>query len=230
MSFPVVSDLIGAIVGVVLSLLILSYVIGDNPAFRFALHLFVGVSAGLAGAVVLRNIIIPHVLLPLLDIGDPVKWAWSLVPLVLGMLLLAKLSARFGQLGNVTMAYLVGVGAAVAIGGAVLGTLFPQVRASAGLLDFTSLLVGTPYDGFVGFINRVVAILGTVATLAYFHFGARTVPNAPAKRNRWIEYAAQAGMVVIAITFGVLFAGVFSSALVALIERLNYFLLFIQAF
>jgi predicted membrane protein len=39
-------DLIWGIIGFLLSILVFSYLIGDNPLFRFAIHLFIGVSAG----------------------------------------------------------------------------------------------------------------------------------------------------------------------------------------
>ena len=42
------ADLIGATLAFVLTLLTLSYLIGDNPLFRFAIHLFVGVASGIA--------------------------------------------------------------------------------------------------------------------------------------------------------------------------------------
>jgi len=48
----------------------------------------------------------------------------------MGLLLLLKLSPRTARLGIPSMAFLVGVGAAVAIGGAIMGTLFPQTWAS----------------------------------------------------------------------------------------------------
>ena len=61
-----------------------------------------------------------------------------LVGLVLGVLLLMKLSPRTARLGNVTIAFLVGVGAAVAVGGAVMGTLIPQTRAAINVFDLSN--------------------------------------------------------------------------------------------
>ncbi|HUF39033.1 MAG TPA: hypothetical protein VMN57_10960 [Anaerolineales bacterium] len=222
MVFLTVADLVGAVVGIVLTLLVFSYLLGDNLGFRFAIHLFVGVSAGLAGAVALRTVILPHILLPLIDFSDLGAWFQAFVLLVLSVLLLAKLSPRLGLLGNLPMAYIVGVGAAVVLSGAVMGTIFPQVSAASDLIDLRTLPADTPLASLGGLVNRVIAVLGTIGTLAYFHFSARSVPNAPPVRPDWIEYLARIGQVFLAVTLGALFAGVFSAALAAWVERWNF--------
>ena len=62
-------DLIGALLGFVLTIFILSYIWGDNILFRIATHLFVGVAAGYVAIVVIQNIILPQMIWPFLD-GD----------------------------------------------------------------------------------------------------------------------------------------------------------------
>ena len=52
-------DLIWAMVGFVLSLMIFSYLVGDNPLFRFAASLFIGVTAGYAAVILLYQVIFP---------------------------------------------------------------------------------------------------------------------------------------------------------------------------
>jgi hypothetical protein len=54
----------------------------------------------------------------------------QVVAAVLAVFLLLKLSPRTAPLGNVAMGFVMGVGSAVAVGGAVLGTLLPQVSAT----------------------------------------------------------------------------------------------------
>ena len=51
------TDLIGAAVGLALTVMILSYVLGDNPLFRIAMYLFVGVAAGYAVVVAVQNVL-----------------------------------------------------------------------------------------------------------------------------------------------------------------------------
>ena len=59
------SDWIGAFLGFVLTLLIFSYLIGDNPLFRITVHIFIGVSAGFAAVIAIENIILPRLIDPL---------------------------------------------------------------------------------------------------------------------------------------------------------------------
>jgi hypothetical protein len=212
---PVLShDLVTGLLSFLLTLMILSYLVGDNPAFRVAVYIFVGVSAGYAAAVAWWQVIYPKVLLPLLT-GSLIERLLALVPLVLGFLLLMKLSQRTAWMGNVSVAFLVGVGAAVAVGGAVMGTLIPQTQASYTVFNLTgggSLLARL----FFG----VIMLVGTITTLVYFHFGARATAGGP-QRSKLVIWLGWVGQVFIAITLGVLFAGVFAAAMTALIERMN---------
>ena len=218
-------DLISGLVGLILTLMIFSYLIGDNPLFRVALYVFIGVSSGYAASVVWHQVLVPK-LFGSLQIGDPNQLILMIVPLLLCISLLAKLSPRIAWIGNFAMAVLVGVGAAAAIGGALLGTLIPQARASMAALDFRSAASGT--DAFLGLLEGTVMLAGTVFTLASFHFSASRAPDGTAKRNRILEIIAWIGRIFIAITLGVLFAGVYMAALTAMIERLSSIINFIR--
>lgn len=55
-------DLVTGGVSFLLTLMVLSYLIGDNPAFRVAVYIFIGVAAGYAAAVVWHQVLDPHLL------------------------------------------------------------------------------------------------------------------------------------------------------------------------
>jgi hypothetical protein len=219
-------DLAGAILGFALTLMVFSYVFGDNALFRAAIYIFIGVASGYAAVVAWYNVIWPQLIIPV-AFGSQSERLFAAFPLLLAALLLFKASPRFSSLGNPAIAYLLGVGAATAIGGAILGTAFPQALASMNLFAQETLTQGgnTIYQltkgGFI--------LVGTLATLAYFHFGARQYPNQPPGRPKWLEWTGWVGQVFIAMTFGVLFAGVYSAALTALIERVYFIRDFILA-
>jgi len=224
MPVTISADLITGIVSFLLTLMILSYLIEDNPAFRVAVYIFVGVSAGYAAAVTWWQVLSPRVIVPLLN-GGLTERVLALVALILGILLLMKLSPRTARLGSPSVAYLVGVGAAVAVGGAVMGTLFPQIQASIGVLDMSN--AGQYLGERLSF--GILMLIGTVTTLVYFHFGAKSTPGGP-QRSKLVVVLGWIGQIFIAITFGVLFAGVLTAALVALIERLNFIRTFLANF
>jgi hypothetical protein len=220
MNLAELPDLVGVVLGFTFTLMIFSYLLGDNPFFRFALHVFIGVASGYALVVVIYNVFWHQVVLAMID-GSAV-WAILIPPVLLGIWLVAtKPFPRLARFGNVPMAYLVGAGVGTAIGGAVLGTLFPQIGASGSLFNFR--FANQNNLNYIEFFLRGLFILaGTLFTLVYFHFGVRSTPDRQPSRHPLIEEFSRLGQFFIALTFGVLFAGVYSAALTALIERLNF--------
>jgi hypothetical protein len=219
-------DLVTGLISFLLTLMVLSYLIGDNPAFRVAIYLFIGVSAGYAAAVAWNQVLMPRLFQPLLSGG------WTnfllLIPLALGLLMFMRLSPRTARLGSPSLALIVGVGAAVAIGGAVLGTLFPQTQAVIN--DFGLPAISEGWPRWLGALSEaVVMFLGTASTLVYFQFSAKSTPGGP-KRGKLITFFGWVGQVFVAITFGVLFAGAFAAAMTALIERLSSIIIFVSKF
>lgn len=164
------SDQIGAILGFVLTLLVFSFLIRDNPLFRLTLSVFVGVAAGYAAVAAFYTVVWPQLLLPLLA-GPQTERLYALVPLVFAILLLFKVSPSLSRLGNPAMAFLVGAGAAGAIGGAALGTLFSQASATVNAFDLEA--AGGTVSASRQLAEATLILLGTLATLIYFHFGAR---------------------------------------------------------
>ncbi len=215
---PVV-DPIWTAVGFLLTLMVLSYIFGDNFLFRLATYLFVGASAGYVALILVVQVLGPKLFAPLLN-GSMEERIIALVPLVLGILLLLKVFPRLARLGNISMAYLVGVSAAVMVGGVVIGSLLPQVVATVNLFDL-SVGRNNGTDPALQLVDAVFILVGTITTLMFFYFGAKARPNQPPQRSKWVETMAKIGQVFIGITLGALFAGVYSAALVALIQRVD---------
>lgn len=209
------ADLIGGVIAFLFTVMILSYLIGDNPLFRVAIYIFVGVSAGYVAVVACWQVLWPDVVVAAVN-GTPMQRALLAVPVLLAGLLLMKVWPPLTRLGMPAMGLLVGVGAAVALGGAVNGTLFPQVNATITAFNTTK------FTSAESFLDALLILVGVVATLVYFHFGARITADGSVRRFRVIELTAFAGSIFVAIALGVLFAGVYSAAITALIERLHF--------
>ncbi len=219
----------GLLVAALLTLITLSYAIGDHPVFRLVLYIFIGVAAGYAAAVAVQDVVLPQLIYPILDQANGVAQI-DLIDFGLRafftVLLVAKLSPRTAWLGNPATALLAGVGAALAVGGAVQGTILPQVAGTSTIFDlnaFQLALQGGYYGESIQVILAgMVMVLATVSTLAYFHFGARARGNQEPQRNIFVDVLAWAGSVFIAISLAALFSGVLLSALGALIERFAF--------
>jgi len=213
--FDLSSDFIWTIVSFILTLLVFSYLFGDNPLFRFVSALFIGVTAGYFLVVIVFQVILTRLVAPLMT-GSLI----TLVPLLLSGLLLLKLSPRLSKFGNVSMAYLVGVGAAVAIGGAVLGTLFGQVKGSIAAFDISGQ-TGDVSPVFL-ILEGIFMLLGTISALVYFNFGGKKIGNKDVKRSWLTSIFAWVGQFFIAVTLGAVFAGVLTTAVTALVERSDF--------
>ncbi len=209
------TEIIWLVISFILTLLVFSFLLGDNPFFRFVSALFVGMTAGYFTVVIIYQVLLARLAVPLLQ-GARL----TLVPLLLSGLLLMKLSPRLSRLGNSSMALLVGVGAAVAVGGAVLGTLFGQVKGALAFFDISA--TQPEASRVLVIVEGIFFLLGTLATLFYFTFSARKVKGKDPRPHWAIAMLSSIGKVLIAITLGAVFAGVLTAAITALVERSDF--------
>jgi hypothetical protein len=203
-------DIILTAIGAVLTLLVFSYLLGDNPLYRLALHLFMGALVGYSFSILLRDVVYGIVLTQLL------QNKLILLPLVFGLLLLFKYFPRWAYIGNFPMAYLVGVGAAVAVGGALLGTLGPQIEATGGALNRGSWGLYPLWGG-----DPVIILVGTMFTLMAFTFTAQGEQGLAGLWSRVVRASGGIGRVFLIVTFGVAFAGAVTASLSIFIGRVQ---------
>lgn len=201
-------EVIGQWVAFILTLIVFSYLIKDNFLYRLALHVLIGVAAGYAFLVSYKAVIEKKLFLPLLQ--DPQTNVGLIVPLILGLLLLTKLLPRAGWLGNLSLAFLFGVGAGLAVGGAVAGTLWPQVKAS--MLSLNPVQVG-----FGKAIDNLIILVGTLSALFYFYFTGT-------RRRKVLKAWVSLGKVFIMMAFGALFATGLVTFLTLLASRIKFLL------
>jgi len=202
----------GLVVGAVLTLLIFSYLLGDNPLYRLALHLFIGALVGYSLGIVLRDVLLGTVLAQLLT--NPLAVVF---PLVLGILLLFKGFPRQAYVGNFSVAYLIGVGTAVALSGALVGTLVPQIGATGRALSPASL-----QSSRTGLLDGLLIIVGTTCTLLGFAFTVQRERGVGGVWARVTKLAARVGRVFTIFAFGVAFAGALTASLSIFIGRIQY--------
>jgi len=223
-------DLIGMVFGALLTLMVLSYVIKDNVLFRIATYLFIGIASGYAGAIAVRNVILPALVDPILGGDGTSILGWEalgtfIVPWILTILFAFKLSPRLARFGSLPVAMLVGVGAAVVVGGGITGTLIPQSMAAADSLAPESLfpVAGEPASIWLErAISSLIVLLATISTLIYFRFAAQRDVTGGTRRSRLTAILAYVGRVFIAITFGVMYAGALTAAILVLGQRFEF--------
>jgi hypothetical protein len=117
-------DVVGAWLGIFLTICILSFLYGDNPFYKLAEHLFVGVSVGYIVVLQLGSNFY-------VKLERGLTW-WDAVPLVLVAMLFAKLaSRRLGWLGKFPLAFVVALFAGQSIVGLVGSDLADQMKVAA---------------------------------------------------------------------------------------------------
>lgn len=224
-------EIIGGLIAAVLTVMVLSYLIADNPLFQLATHIFIGLTAGYAGTIALHSVLKPALLDPIIGAGvDGVLngeifageegiflvGAWLLI----GMLSL-KVSPSTSRWGALPILILVSVAAGVIVGGAITGTLIPQSITAMESLNPNAVTQQTGETGFERLVNVLILLVGTLSTLLYFRFSAQRGPTGEGSRSQFMTGVATIGQVFIAITFGTMFAGALMASLIALAERVE---------
>ncbi len=203
------ADQIGVIVGAVLTVLVLTYLIGDSALFRLAVYILIGAGAAYAAVVVLFDVLWQNTSVALAQAatGNRGPLVVVVIALILGILVWFKASPRLAWIGNIPMSYLIGVGAATVLGGAILGTLGPQIVAAGA--PATSPSGGQPTT-----IVTFVVALGTIMTLLSFGY-FRVGRNSP---MQLVNVAGRRFFLMIAL--GAVFALVFMASATLLLDRL----------
>ena len=203
-------ETIQIILGAVLTFAVLSYLIGDNAVYRLAMHVLVGVGAAYAVGVAIGQVMVPFMIVPLqsqpTEGSDP--RVFGLFGLLGCVFLLAKVFPRTAWLGNVAVGYMLGVGAGVAIGGALFGTLLPQTSAAAASLRSPE-----------GIVMGLLLLASTVTTLLAFTYRS-------ASRRTPLGAMGLLGQGFLYVALGATFALVFisgASVLVAWVRDLYSF-------
>ena len=208
----ILSEVVGMVVGTALTVMILSYILGDNPLYQLAVHLFIGALVGYTFGVVLREALLRMALAELP--GNSVV----LVPLLMGIwLLFFKGIPRLAYVGNFVVAFLIGVGTAVAVGGALVGTLIPQLGATSRALSTASI---STYP--LGVVDGLLILLGTISTLMAFHFASRERLEKAGIWGRIVGMLAWFGRGFLTWALAVAFAGALTASLSVFIGRVQY--------
>jgi hypothetical protein len=201
-------ELIGSLLAALLTLMVFSYLIGNNPLYRLAQHIFVGVSVGYLAMVLLTTVLSPQYL------GQGFSGAGLLtvgVPMVLGVLLLVRLvRPSFGP-ATLALNVVTVTAAGLALGGALAGTLVPQMAA-------TMLSLNPGQGGWLVVAGNAIIIVGVIVSLYYFSFGVRS----DGRRGPLSGLLAGAGRWLIIGTLGAVLGTLTVSFVVALIDRIRF--------
>lgn len=209
-------EAIGLWAAALLTLAVLSYLLGENPLFRLAQYLFVGIAAGYAAALAWNHVLAPR----LMRLAQDPRAAWPYaIMALLGLMLLARAWRPVAFLASIPLSLLLGVGAALALGGLLTGTLLPQVAASA--VSVAPASYGGGVRGWAYALDAAFLLFCTLATLAAFHY-RRAESGALRLWDRGVQALGRAGRWVILVAFGAILAGSAMTYFAVLQARLDF--------
>ena len=204
-------ETLGIWIAAFLTLCLYSFLYRDNPFYRFAEHLFVGVAVGYGIVVTIHQGFIPFAWRPVetiisgeAQLTDIIK----LIPIAIGMLFFARLSPRHTWLIRYPLAILIGVGAGAAIPNVLQADIFAQVRGT--LTPFSQL--GTLSAGEI--IGAILMVIGVICTLTYFFFSV--------EHRGAVGGLSKIGIAFLMIGFGSAFGNTVMGRVALLIQRVDF--------
>lgn len=207
-------EIFGILVAAFLTFCIYSFLYRDNPFYRFAEHLFLGVSVGYFIVIMIYNGLIPFAWDPFWEAiqkreaGGLVK----LIPITIGLLFFARLVPQYAWLIRYPIAILIGIGSGLAIPNMMQANIFEQIRGT--LAPFAQIHAGelSPFEIF----NTVLMFIGIVATLTYFFFSV--------EHRGVVGGISKVGIIFLMIGFGSAFGFTVMGRVSLLIQRVDFLL------
>ena len=157
---------IGIIIAAGLTLIMYSFLYRDNPLFKIAENLYVGVALGYGAIMTWYLSLKPEIVDPLYMAPhgqarlDFLFARLRIIPIILGVLMLTRLSRRHGWLSRYTYTIMVGWGAGIGI----------PIVAHTYILRQVQPLLQPVWGEFWNVVGSLVVLIGTVTVLFYFFF------------------------------------------------------------
>jgi len=189
-----------------LTLCVFSFLYRDNPFYRFAEHLFVGAAAGYLLATQYQNVILPNVVGPLMAPKISASGiVLTLIPAMLGILLLLRVFPRLTAPARWALAFYVGVYSGIAVTGYMQAQVMAQVADSV-----------KPFEGGWHAVNSILILIGLLTVLAYFFFSA--------PHTGLHGLSARVGIWFLMVAFGASFGYTVMARVSLLIARVQFLL------
>ena len=186
---------LGILVSIFLTLSILSFLYDDNPIYKFAEHLFMGIGIGVGTVEIYYGVFYPKLVQPLFEEHRLL----SLMPLLLLAMLFTKLTKKHSDWAKIPIAFIVAAFAGVKLTGEANGRLLEQVRAS--MPDLAELYKNHGWwdwdQGGAGVFSGLFLVLGLCACLLHFYFSA--------KHNKPMRIISRGGVMILMLSFGASF-------------------------
>lgn len=188
---------LGTLIAAILTLFIFSFLYKDNPFYKFAEYLLVGISVGYFIVISIKTTVVPKLIFPVFREGDLLY----LIPGILGFFMFLRFFPKLAWLSRISMALIIGAGAGVSIPAMMQAQIFAQMKASMG--SYAS-------------INNIIVALAVITTLSYFFFSR--------EHKGALGTSAKIGVFFMMVFFGATFGYTVMSRVTLLIGRAQFLL------
>ena len=197
-------DTVWTWIAALLTLAIFSFLYKDNPFYKFAEHLFVGVSAAYGLVILYYNSFVPNLIVPLFREHN----YWFIIPGLLGLLFFARFIPNLGYLILFPIAFTIGGYSGLSIGPGLQARLLKQLQGSMlHPADFAD-------PGLL--INKLIVLIGILGTMLYFYFSK--------EHKGVLKVATNIGIWFIMVGFGAAFGYTVMARASLLIGRVQFLL------
>jgi hypothetical protein len=206
-------EVFGIWVAAFLTLCIYSFLYQDNPFYRFAEHLFIGLAVGYGIVITVHQGLIPFAWNPLQQAvtGEASRWGLlNLIPICIGLLFFARLLPRHSWLIRYPLAILIGVGSGIAIPNVLQADIFAQTHGT--LTPFSQIGRLSAFEIF----GAIFMVIGVISTLTYFFFSV--------EHRGPIAGISKVGIAFLMIGFGSAFGNTVMGRVALLIQRVDFLL------
>ena len=197
---------LGIWLGVYFTFSIFSFLYKDNPFYKIAEQIFVGLSAGYWFVYTIYSILIPNLFDPLLN-NFTTGWI-KLFPAILGIMMLLRLFPKTVWISRYPIAVTIGT---------TSGLAFIKYLKSDVIMQLTETIMN-PFigDDWVMIFGQILLVVGTITGVIYFYFSK--------KHEGIFGGTAKVGIYFLMINFGAAFGLTAMARVSLLIGRLQFLL------
>jgi len=194
-------------IGALLTLAIFSFLYRDNPFYKVAEHIFVGVSNGYAVTFYYHLILVPTLFNPLFR-GRFIL----IIPFIIGALYFTRFIPKISWLVRIPIGILMGYGIGASIPATIQAYIIKQVQGT----------ILTPYNfqrwhaGSTGIVWSIILFLGVICVVSYFYFSR--------EQKGILKVTSRIGIFFVMIGFGAAFGYTVMARVSLLIGRLQFLL------
>jgi hypothetical protein len=185
---------------------IFSFLYKDNPFYKLAEQIFIGLSAGYWFIYTIYNILIPNLFGKL--IADFSGNLILLIPAILGILMLMRIVPKMEWLSRYPIALVIGTSTGISMLRYMKSDVLSQLTAT--MINPFAMPTLTEQ------IGSIILIIGTICVIMYFYFSR--------KQEGILGITSKAGIWFLMISFGASFGYTVMARISLLIGRLQFLL------